>query len=217
MNLNNLYEKIKNMEVKDTKIKDEILKEIEIEILTNGKVNKGIISIFKKIQKDNKNRPIFQGIYKTVNDNYCITDGACLLDFGKTTEYIPKEIMPFINTENTNNKIDYETMNNQNANIEIMINITELEKIAKYNKLHKEQPILLPIQNKLFNAEKLLDFVRLSGNKKIEKLQCFSDDKLKTPINFNLNNIKGIILPVTNTIETYIENQKLYEQNIKNI
>lgn len=215
MNLELLYNKIKKLETTNKIEKEEILKELEIEILTGGKVNKGIISIMKRIQKENVNRPVFQGLYKTIKGNYCICNGRILIDYGKNKDNIPKELLPYINEENQGTTIDYEYVYNNYADKEVKINFKNVEKLSKYNKLHKENPVDLPVENILVNPDLILDLVKLSGIKEIENIKFFISNNVKDPINIKFNeNIKGIILPIFIEEELKLENNKKYNEII---
>ena len=212
MNIEKIYKKLKNLENvvgKDNQDLQDIIKELEIEKLTNGKVNKSIMSTFNRLIKTNEARPLFQQIFKSANNNnYVLTNGYFLIDYGKDTNNIPKELNPYIEIkEGTKPEFNYEKLKNKNTDLKTeKIKIADMEKIYKYKKLTKEQ-IFYVIDNKLFNVEYLLDIAKLSGQK-VDEIVIENDLEDNTPINIIFeNNIRAILLPVKRDLE-YFEKTK---------
>lgn len=210
MNIEKIYKQLKELEVNESQkdILNEILKELEVEIITNGKINKSILSTAKRIFKDMKGRPTFSQIYETQKGNYCICNGYALIDYGKNKDNIPKELQPYINiNEYIKPTTDMETLKNTNLEKTGDLKITDLEKICKYNKAQKEDKIFYVLDNEImFNVETMLDFIKLSGI--IVNEITIEYGNPKEPINmiFENENINAMILPVFN--------EKIKEQNI---
>ena len=171
-------------------------------------MNKSILSIAKRIFKDMKDRPTYSQIYETQKGNYCISNGYALIDYGKNKDNIPRELQPYINiNEYIKPGIDMETLKNTNIEKTVDLKITDLEKICKYNKAQKEEKIFYVLDNKImFNAETMLDFIKLSGI--IVNEITIEYGNPTEPINmiFENKNINAMILPVFD--------EKIKEQNI---
>lgn len=212
MNIEKMYKKLKNLENivgENNQDLQDILRELEIEKITNGKVNKSIMSAFNRLVKANEFRVLFQQVFKSETDNYCLCNGYFLIDYGKNIENVPKELKAYINIKNADTvSFDYEKLKNTNADLKVeKIKIADIEKIYKYNKITKKQ-ICYVIDNKLFNAEYLLDIAKLSGQK-VDEIVIENDLEDKTPINIIFeNNIKAILLPIRRENE-YFENNKM--------
>ena len=100
-----------------------------------------------------------------------------------------------------------ETLKNPYIETTEKLKIKDLEKICKYNKAQKTEKIFYVLKNEImFNAETMLDFIKLSGIKTDEITIEYG--KAREPINmiFENENISGMLLPVFN--------DKVKEQNI---
>lgn len=170
-------------------------------------MNKNILSIAKRIFKDMKDRPTYSQIYETQKGNYCICNGYAVIDYGKNKDNIPKELQPYINiNEYIKPGIDMETLKNRNLEKTGYLKIKDLEKICKYNKAQKDK-IFYVLDNKImFNAETMLDFIKLSGI--IVNEISIEYGNPTEPINMIFeNNINAMILPVFD--------EKIKEENIR--
>lgn len=139
MELNKLYNDVKKLKVygDDENIKNEILNYIQAEILSNGKVNKGILTTFKRMIKNTDRKPL-QQIYESQNGHFVICDGYSLIEY-KTREDIPTELQGYINIydKSSIDNIYFERVKPTEIDKTVMIDIKEVEKVVKYNKLNK--------------------------------------------------------------------------------
>ena len=213
MNINSVYNKLKLVkEYGRADLIDEILKELEIEIITNGKVDKSIISAYKRLVRMTADRPKFSKIYNS-NGNYCLCDGYKLIDYGKNINNIPKELQVYI-SENTEemNGLNFDNIKNNTTTIAETLDIKELEKVKKYNKVNKKL-ITYRIGNKHFDVNLILDLAILSGLKET-KITIENDFEEISPINIIFNDeIKGLVLPIKK--EDWSENDKILDEILK--
>lgn len=214
MNLNSMYNKLEKFKNnRDFEIIDEIMKELEIEIITNGKTNRGIMSAWKRFLKDTELRPVFHQIYKSKSENYIACNGYFMIDYGKDINNIPKELHAYIQKgEYEVPNIDYENikLNEAEGIKEYEIKIEDLEKLHKYNKINKKK-IPYRIENKYINGDYLLDILSLMGLGKINKITIRMTDQDIAPLEIVTENIKSILLPIN------IRNNNEGKENIDNI
>lgn len=200
MNLERIYDKLGTYLVNgDVEIVKNVMREIETEIITNGKVNKGIKSAFKRLLKVNDYREGFKQVYTTLDGFYAICNGYFLVDFGKDKNNVPKELQAYINiAEISSQTIDFEHLKlNESENIkEYTINVTDLEKIHKYNKINTEDFIPYRIENKYINADYLLDIITFMGMQKSKTITIRMTDNPYAPLEIINNEIKAILLPI---------------------
>lgn len=134
---------LNKLEVKEQYIPEfeNLKKELQADILTNGKVNAGLLATFKKYVKENEEAGYtrFTNIYKTQRGNYCFSNNCILIDFGNNIENVPAEIRGYIDETDTTNTLDFEGFSDKYATKEIEININELEKYMKYNQIRQKE------------------------------------------------------------------------------
>lgn len=200
MNLEKIYNDLGSYLVKDDiEIIRNVMREIETEIITNGKVNKGIKSAFKRLLKVNDYREGFQQVYTTLDGFYVICNGYFLVDFGKDKNNVPKELQAYINIAEISSKtIDFEHVKlNESENIkEYTINVTDLEKIHKYNKINTEDLIPYRIENKYINADYLLDVITFMGMQKSKTITIRMTDNPIAPLEIINGETKSMLLPI---------------------
>jgi len=204
MNLNSIYSKLEKFKnSRDFNIIDEIMKEIETEILTNGKVNKGLMSTWKRFLKDTEIRPTFNQVYMSQADNYVICNGYYLVDYGTDKNNVPKELQAYINTkEYEKPTIDFEhtKLNEAEGIKEYEIDLENVEKLSKWNKLNKKKnygdKIPYRIENKYINGDFLLDILSFMGLNKNKKITVKMTDSNIAPLEIITENIKSILLPI---------------------
>lgn len=218
MDFKKIYErlnKIKPYDAESNEIKQKLLKEIETEILTNGKTNKGIISAFKRSQKNIEGTK-FAGINQNNNGNYILTNTFYLLDFGQDINNIPKELLHTCTNPKNDFNWSYEKFKNSGKLKTHEINCKQLEKIRKYNNLHKDDPCLYRIDDVYINANYLLDMLVLSGHGNETLISCKYDGKFK-PINIEFDNCKMILLPINTERSGVKEHQKELEKKLNEV
>lgn len=218
MNLTNLYNKIKKLEVnsKSEELLSQILAELQSDILTNGKVNKSIVNAFKRTIKEIGDvRPVFNQISKNSLNNYIICNGYYLIDYGNSQNNIPKELIPFINIkikEYEKPYLNYEKLKNTNTK-KIELDINMLKKIVKYNKTNKlksYEGLMFEINEVYFNAEYLLDTLLLTGNKLNDKIFVDVPNKNdNAPMNIEFDNCRCVLLPIKSNEEIVTRQNKL--------
>lgn len=220
MNLEKLYNDLSKIEIHkedDRQKMKNILAEIQTEIINTGKINKGIISNFKKFTKRNdaKTRPIFSQIYKSQNNNYVICNGFALLDFGVDKNNIPLELHSYIDylvQKYTPQTIDYNRIAPTNTK-ETVIKISDVEKMIKYNKTLKDENIPFLFENIFINPELLIEMLSIVGFKNTELKVKY--DGQHAPITFEHNGVKMMLLPIRHgeNEQRYIEiNKKVLEK-----
>lgn len=219
MNLNSMYSKLEKFKnSRDFNIIDEIMKEIETEILTNGKVNKGLMSTWKRFLKDTEIRSTFNQVYMSQANNYVVCNGFYLIDYGTDKNNVPKELQAYINTkEYEKPTIDFEhvKLNEAEGIKEYEINIEEVEKLSKWNKLNKKKNygdrIPFRIENKYINGDFLLDILSFMGLNKNKKITVRMTDKDIAPLEIIAKNIKSMLLPINARDRKEIYDNKLKE------
>lgn len=228
MNSEKILNVLNKLEVKEeSKIDLENLKrELQADILTNGKIKNSILATFKKYVKQNQKdgRPVFDHIFKSRNGNYAFTNGYFLLDWGNNEENIPVELKAYTNDEKTDHNFDFDTLEDKITDKEAKINIEEIEKIVKYNKFRckeiyvgaDKQPLLASLDNETyFNPQFLLDIIKITNSKEGE-----INVKYRTnisPICFETNNVKCILLPVRLTTDEHVKSQREERENFENL
>lgn len=218
MNLENLYkrlEKIRTYDEDSRMSKENLLKEIQAEILTKGKINRNIITEMKAIIKENSLRPMFQKIFKNKFEDFVLTNGYFLLDFGRDINNIPKELQPYVDKKQENSIISYYQLKNQDNELkQAIIDYDKIRILLKYNKLHKNDRFLYRIDNVYINPELLYSMLVLSGHKKIKKINCKYNRNI-APINIEFDNCKMILLPVKMTEEQIMHQKNLEKSYLK--
>ena len=200
MNLKSLYNKLEKIRVhpEDKETFTNILAEIQTEIITNGKINKGIISNYKKFIKANGNyRPRFNQVFKSKKNNYCICNGYGLIDYGTDANNVPKELVSYIDLIKDCERpdIDYVSLKNYSEEMkEYTIKIADLIKISNYNKTIKNNLLPYNFDNILINADYLLQLLSLAEYK-ADTVTVKYDDK-KKPLNIELENCNILLLPI---------------------
>lgn len=220
MNLNSMYSKLEKFKIsRDFSIIDEVMKEIETEILTNGKVNKGLMSTWKRFLKDTEIRPTFNQVYMSQADNYVVCNGYYLIDYGTDKNNVPKELQAYINTkEYEKPTIDFEhvKLNEAEGIKEYEINIEEVEKLSKWNKLNNKKNygdrIPYRIENKYINGDFLLDILSFMGLNKNKKITVKMTDSNIAPLEIITENIKSILLPIN-----VGDRKEKYDEKLKEI
>ena len=199
MNLEKLYKKINDLAVKEVSIelKQEILKEIQVELITNGKVNTGIKKAFNNFVKNSQNRPLFQKIHKTTQGTYGLCDGYKLIEW-KDYSNIPKQLLPEV-SENADGKYSllYDNIKNKDNLEKATIKIEDLKKVINFQKTQnkEEEPQVYIINDKVWvNPNYLLDVITLAEYKEKEITVEYSREI--APINIELNNCNILVLPV---------------------
>jgi len=219
MNLNSMYSKLeKFLKTGEVKLVTEVMKEIETEILTNGKVNKGLMSTWKRFLKDTENKPTFNQVYISQANNYVVCNGYYLVDYGINKNNVPKELQAYINTkkyEKTTTDFEHVKLNEAECIKEYEVNIEEVEKLSKWNKLNKKKNygdrIPYRIKNKYINSDFLLDILSFMGLNKNKKITVRMTEKDIAPLEIITENIKSILLPINARDRKEIYDNKLKE------
>ena len=213
MNLENLYkrlEKIKTYDEDNRISKENLLKEIQAEILTKGKINRNIITEMKAIIKENNCRPMFQKIFTNKFGDFVLTNGYFLLDFGSDINNVPKELRPYVDKKQEDSTIGYNQLKNQDNELkQAVIDYDKIRILLKYNKLHKNDIFLYRIDNVYINPKLLYSMLVLSEHKKDKKINCKYGRDI-APINIEFDNCKMILLPVRME-----ENQITHQKNLE--
>lgn len=220
MNIEKIYNDLKEIKTyngEEQNKLEKILKELQVEIITNGKVNKGILSTAKKIFKEMVHRPIFEQVFNSQSGNYCICNGYALIDYGKSKDNIPKELYPYININKNYEKPNfcYETLKNDDIKYTEILKIKDIEKLYKYNKTQNtdnEVQYVLGNNNVLFSPRLMLDFIKLSGIKLNEIEVEYGEQKSPINLNFKDENIKAIVLPIFYKEEKAKENYAKFKE-----
>ena len=216
MNNKKMYEKIIkiiNGDKNTPQILEEIRKELETEILLNGKsANNSIKQAFKRLQKETEIRPRFQNVLKTPENTYTITNTYFLITY--TNEQLPTELKPYIEKEG-NEPIDlyYNKVKNTNETNLLSLNFMALEKIYKYNKLNKLRNIFTLQNGYTFNLQYFMDIMALLNYKDISQMRFAISEKLIEPMNIETPNGNAILLPIRMDAED-IENQLKLQDEI---
>lgn len=200
MNIKNIYNKIdKILNKKDVdyiKTLEEIKKEIEAEILTDGKINVTMNQAFKRLLNDNKLRPAFQSVLNNDNKYFTITNGYYLVTY--TAEQLPEQLKVYESKKVNQYNINFEQCKNTNEVVCLALNFEALKKIHKYNKLHKNTDLFVTEDGFTFNIQYFLDIITLLGYKDLSKdieLEYYPEN-LTAPMNIISKNGNAILLPI---------------------
>lgn len=228
MNSEKILNVLNKLEVKEESKTDleNLKRELQADILTNGKIKSGILSTFKKYVKQNQKdgRPVFEHIFKSKNGNYVFTNGYFLLDWGNNKDNIPAELRAYINEEETSCNLDFDTLEDKITDKEAKIKIEEIEKIVKYNKFRckeaefyqEKQSLLADINDEVyFNPKYLLDIIKITNSKE-EKINVKYRTNI-SPICFEINNVKCILLPVKLRTDNQIKQQREEKENFERL
>lgn len=217
MNIEKIYKDLKeiNKAYDNDKIKD-ILAEMQQEIITSGKINKGVVSAFKNITKIVDGvKPVFKQIFQADNDNYCICNGYLLIDFTENIENIPEVLRAYIDYKEPNYAkptLTFDRLKNSNRNKlkTAKININDMQKIIAYNKINKENKIPFAIGDEvIFNAEYMQWILNIAKFKDYELNVVYFDEK--SPIEMEFENCKAMLLPLRHG------NKEAYENTLNKI
>lgn len=214
MNLKSLYNKLEKIRVhtEDKETFANILAEIQSEIITNGKINKGIISNYKKFIKPNTEaRPIFNQVYKSKKNSYCICNGHGLIDYGTDLNNVPKELISYIDLMKDYERpnFDYVSLKNNIEELkEYKIKISDLIKVSNYNKIIKNNLLPYNFDNMFINADYLLQLLSLAEYKSDTVTVLYSNNK--SPLHIELENCNILLLPISvnNNYEEFKEKCK---------
>ena len=200
MNLKRMYNnlnKILNNQDKEPMVTIEaIKKEIETEILTDGKINVTMNQAFKRLLNDNELRPAFQSVLNNDNKYFTITNGYYLVTY--TAEQLPEQLKAYKSKEVNQYNINFEQYKNTNEVENLSLNFETLKKIHRYNKLHKNADLFVTKDGFTFNIQYFLDILALLNYKNILSdiiLEYYPKNKY-TPMNIKTKNGNAILLPV---------------------
>lgn len=217
MNTQKIYNKITKIlngeegEIKKTL--EDIKKELEVEIITSGRVNVNKMQAFKRLQKENEFRPRFKNVLINNNNNFTITNGYYLITYkGKQ---LPKELEPYKDTENDGQYLNFNFEKFQNTNKKgvLSLNFDAIIKIYKYNKLNKKKNIFTLENGFTFNIQYFLDILCLLDCKSLEKVTLEISENIFEPMNIITENGKAVLLPIKVTDEQ-INEQLTKQKNI---
>ena len=147
-----------------------------------------------------------------------------MLDWGNNKDNIPAELKAYVKDEETDKNFDFETLEDKITDKETKINVKEIEKIVKYNKFRckemgfyqGEQSLLADINNEVyFNPKYLLDIIKITNSKE-EKINVKYRTNI-SPICFEINNVKCILLPVNLKIDNRIKQQREEKENYEKL
>lgn len=192
---------------------EEIKKELEVEIITSGRVNANKMQAFKRLQKDNEFRPRFKNVLINNNDNFTITNGFFLITY--KGNQLPKELEPYKDTENDGQYLNFnfEKLQNTNKKGVLSLNFEAIIKIYKYNKLNKNKNIFTLENGFTFNIQYFLDILCLLNCKGLENVTLEISENILEPMNIITENGKAILLPIKVTDEQ-INEQLTKQKNI---
>ena len=220
MNSKILYNKItKILKGEDKNYREtleNIKKELETEIITEGKINNSIKQALKRLQKQNELRPRFQNVLRNGGNNYTITNVYYLITY--TGEKLPKELKAYINPneKEIDEGFQFEKLRNMDGEIsKVSINYENLLKVHKYNKLNKLNDAFTLQNGFTFNIQYFLDILALLGQKDLKNVILEVSEKTKHPMNIISENGKAILLPIQMEENQVDELLKLQEKIIK--
>ena len=192
---------------------EEVKKELEVEIITGGRVNANKMQAFKRLQKENEFRPRFKNVLINDNDNFTITNGFFLVTY--KGNQLPKEFEPYKDTENDGQYLNFnfEKLQNTNKKSVLSLNFEAIIKIYKYNKLNKRKNIFTLENGFTFNIQYFLDILCLLDCKSLENVTLEISENILEPMNIITENGKAVLLSIKVTDEQI--NEQLTEQ--KNI
>lgn len=220
MNNKELYNKIVKIidgDKNTPQLLEEIKKELETEIITNGKINNSIKQAFKRLQKENDIRTKFQNVLRNGNNNFSITNGYFIITY--TAEQLPEELKAYINPneKEIDDGLQFEKLKNTNELSLLSLNFKLMEKVYKYNKLNKRRNVFTLQNGYTFNLQYFMDILSLLNYKDISSITLEIDNSLIHPINILSKNGNGILLPIRATDEQISEQLKLQDELLKEI
>ena len=220
MNNKELYNKIVKILDKEDKepmvTLEAIKKELETEIISNGKINNSIKQAFKRLQKQNDIRPKFQNVLRNGGDNFTITNAYFLVTY--TSENLPQELKAYINPneKEIDDGFQYDRLKNTDELEKISLNIKALQKIHKYNKLQKYRVSMYTLENGFtFDLSYFFDILALMNKKDLSDVEMEISKNILHPMNIISENGKAILLPIRMEKEKIDEQLKLQEKIIK--
>lgn len=200
MDLKKMYndlEKILNRQDKEPMLTiEKIKKELETEIITDGKINVTMNQAFKRLLNDNKLRPAFQSVLNNDNKYFTITNGYYLITY--TSEQLPEQLKVYESKKVNQYNINFEQCRNTNELVNLALNFEALKKIHKYNKLHKNTDLFVTEDGFTFNIQYFLDILALLNYKNISSdviLEYYPKNRY-TPMNIKTKNGNAILLPI---------------------
>lgn len=221
MNNKEIYNKItkilKGEDEDYRKTLESIKKELETEIISNGKINNGIKQAFKRLLNENELRPKFQNVLRNGDNNFTITNAYYLITY--TGENLPKELKAYINPNEK--EIDdgfcFERLQNTDTELrKISLDFNALKKIYKYGKLNKKKPNCYTLESGFtFDLQYFFDILALLNYKNIDNIEMIISDKNIHPMNIISENGKAILLPIRMEKEQIEKQLKLQEKIIK--
>lgn len=191
---------------------ENIKKELETDITTNGKINNNIKQAFKRLQKENDIRPKFQNVLRNENNNFTITNSFYLITY--TAEQLPAELKSHINPneKEIDDGLQYEKLKNKNELSLLSLNYEFMQKVYKYNKLNKKKNIFTLQNGYTINLQYFFDIITLLGYKDLKNVKLSLDDKLIHPMNIETVNGNAILLPIRMDAEGIEKQLKLQEE-----
>ena len=195
---------------------EKIKKELETEIITEGKINNSIKQALKRLQKQNELRPRFQNVLRNGGNNYTITNAYYLITY--TGEKLPKELKAYINPneKEIDEGFQFEKLRNMDGEIsKVSINYENLLKVHKYNKLNKLDDMFTLQNGFTFNIQYFLDILALLGQKDLRNVELEMSEHTRHPMNIISENGKAILLPIQMEENQVDEQLKLQEKIIK--
>lgn len=216
MNNKEIYNKlvkILNGEDKEVvKTLENIKKELETDITTNGKINNNIKQAFKRLQKENDIRTKFQNVLRNGNNNFTITNSYYLITY--TKEQLPDELKAHINPneKEIDDGLQYEKLKNKNELSLLSLDFEFMQKVYKYNKLNKKRNIFTLQNGYTINLQYFFDIITLLGYKNLKNVKLLLDDKLIHPMNIETANGNAILLPIRMNPEDIEKQLKLQEE-----
>ena len=201
---------------------------MQVDILTNGKINKGLLSTFKKYVKENEKakREKFMKIYKTKSGHYCFTNGYFLIDFGTDINNINKNIKSYVD-ENimTDSSLDFENLSDKFATKIRELKFIDLEKNMKYNEIRQKElelkeknilPLPFQIDETFVNASFFVDVLKII-DKKVDKITVNYHTDI-SPVQFQIDDISILILPIklnSKNLETVKKEKENFDSLMK--
>ena len=220
MDIKNIYDKIVKIiegDEKQSQLLEEIKKELEIEILLNGKkANKGIKAAFKRLQKENDYREAFKSVLICNDETFSITNGYFLVNYKK--EQLPKELEPYINYKAEKSNFTYDYFLNTGTERELVsLNYDFLMKYNKHLKLNKLRSMYVFENDFSFNIDYLIDILTFLGYKDMKNIKMLvpKTDR-KSPLLIESENGNAILLPIYNADRNKTEEALKMQHNFAN-
>lgn len=192
---------------------EQIKKELEVEIVTNGKIDKNLLQAFKRIQKEMENRDRFQKVLVNENGLYTITNSFYLVTYNENQ--LPCELIPFIDNTNDHTYADFNFnhwQDDKKRNL-LSLNMDALKKVYNYNKLHKEENIFILDNGFTFNLQYFFDILALMEVKGLVEVTLQISDDIHAPMYILGKNANALLLPLRVTQEQ-IEARKSIQKKI---